>query len=251
MDFGLYRDAVEEGARLGAKSVKLNFLGEPLLHPRIVDMVHLASSLDLWVMMNTNAALLTRELGRAILKAGLTDIFFSFDSPYPEEYERVRAGASYGETLSNIEVFMAEKDRTGRRHVQTRASMVLPEDPAGRETIKRDYVRLFRSMGVAEIGFGLPTVMGRDYAPLNEGLEFVCPDLFRRIFVFRDGAAGPCCGDWERRLVVGDLGRQSISGIWHSPEYSELRGKHLAGAFMAVPACRSCSVPYLSDAGDP
>jgi MoaA/NifB/PqqE/SkfB family radical SAM enzyme len=251
MDMGLYRSAVEEGARLGARSVKLNFLGEPLLHPRILDMVRLASSLDLWVMMNTNAALLTPDLSRGLLRAGLTDIFFSFDSPYPEEYERVRLGASYEKTLSNIRAFMEAKGRMGLGHVQTRASMVLPEDPEGREEVKRDYVRLFRSLGVAEVGFGLPTVMGRDYAPLNEGLRFVCPDLFRRIFVFRDGAAGPCCGDWERRLVVGDLGKQTIGEIWRSPEYAELRGRHVSGSFMDVPACRSCSVPYLSAAGDP
>jgi hypothetical protein len=251
MDLGLYREAVREGARLGVRSVKLNFLGEPLLHPDILAMARLASELGLWVMMNTNATLLTPALGRALLEAGLTDVFFSFDSPYREDYERIRTGASYEGTLSNIRAFMEAKEALGLRHVQTRASMVLPEDPAGRDRVKRDYVRLFRSMGVAEVGFGLPTVMGRDYAPLNEGLGFACPDLFRRVFVFRDGVAGPCCGDWERRLVVGDLASGTLEGIWLSDAYAELRGKHLAGRFRDVPACRSCSVPYLSAAGDP
>ncbi|MDR1312171.1 MAG: radical SAM protein, partial [Deltaproteobacteria bacterium] len=274
MGFDLYSAAVGEGARLGARSVKLNFLGEPLLHPDIVRMVRLASGLGLWVMMNTNAALLSPELGRGLLEAGLTDLFFSFDSPYREEYERVRVGASYDRTLGNIRAFMEAKERMGFKHVQTRASMVLPEllegpggpggtvsdgaerhgDPGGlegREAAKRDFIRLFRSMGVAEVGFGLPTVMGMDYAPLNRGLKFVCPDLFRRVFVFRDGMAGPCCGDWERKLVVGEAGKQSIEEIWRSPVYAELRGRHLAGDFEGVPACRACSVPYLSAAAEP
>ncbi|MDR3155016.1 MAG: radical SAM protein [Deltaproteobacteria bacterium] len=251
MDLGLYRELVGEAARLGARSVKLNFLGEPLLHPEITEMVRLASAAGLWVMMNTNAALLDPEASRALLEAGLTDVFFSFDSPYPEEYERVRRGASYAGTLANIRGFMEIRDRLGLRHVQTRASMVLPEDPEGREGAKRDYVRLFRGLGVAEVGFGLPTVMGRDYAPLNEGLDFACPDLFRRVFVFRDGVAGPCCGDWERRLVVGNAKDSPLAAVWKSEAYSLLRERHLTGRFRDEPACRSCSVPYLSSLGEP
>jgi MoaA/NifB/PqqE/SkfB family radical SAM enzyme len=249
MDPGLFRETASEGARLGARSVKMNFLGEPLLHPHVVELVAYAASLGLWVMMNTNAVLLSPALSRDLLEAGLTDVFFSFDSPYREEYERIRRGASYDRTLSNIRAFMEAKEALGLRYVQTRASMVLPEDPAGRGRAEVDYVRLFRDLGVAEVGFGLPTVMGRDYAPLNGGLDFVCPDLFRRVFVFHDGVAGPCCGDWERRLVVGDARKSSVSEIWKSPAYERLRSRHLAGAFAEVPACLCCSVPYLSTAG--
>jgi hypothetical protein len=129
--------------------------------------------------------------------------------------------------------------------------MVLPEDPAGRGRIKRDFAALFRSLGVAEVGFGLPTVMGRDYAAVNDVPGFACPDIFRRLFVFRDGVAGPCCGDWERRLVMGDAGREGIAGIWGGEAYAVLRAAHREARYRDVPACRSCSVPYLSAAGDP
>jgi uncharacterized Fe-S cluster-containing radical SAM superfamily protein len=248
MEIPLYRRLIDEGAEKGLQSVKLNFLGEPLLHPQIAEMVSIASQKGLWVMLNTNAVLLSGDLSERLIAAGLTDIFFSFDSPYEAEYERVRRGASYAKTLANIRGFMAALRASGRRHVQTRASMVLPESPEGREKIKRDYTQLFRGLGVAEIGFGLPTVVDRDYSKLPAPEGFVCPDLFRRVFVFSDGAAGPCCGDWERRLIVGSAGPggSALSEIWRSEAYRGLRERHLSGQYKAVPACRACSVPHLS-----
>jgi pyruvate-formate lyase-activating enzyme len=246
MDMALYRLLIEEGRAKGLRSVKLNFLGEPLLYPHITDMVAIASQAGLWVMMNTNAVALGPDLSRKLLESGLTDIFFSFDSPYPEEYERIRLGASYSRTLENIRSFMAIKEELGCSGVQTRASLVLPEAEEGREDLKRDYIKLFRDLKVAEIGFGLPTVMGRDYAPLNPEGAFACPDLFRRLFVFSDGQCGPCCGDWERRLIVGQAGSSPISAIWGGEACRELRKAHLSGAYRDIPACRGCSVPYLS-----
>jgi MoaA/NifB/PqqE/SkfB family radical SAM enzyme len=246
MTMELYRRLIDEGRRSGLRSVKLNFLGEPLLHPRLTEMVGLAAEAGLWVMINTNAAALTPKLSRELLQAGLTDVFFSFDSPYREEYEAIRVGADYGQVLDNIAVFMAEKEALGLRGVQTRASMVLPEGLEDLERLKGDYIRLFRDLKVAEIGFGLPTVMGRDYSALGPAEGFVCPDLFRRLFVFNDGVCGPCCGDWERRLTVGDAGERSLGEIWGGPELTALRAAHLARRHGDVPACRDCSVPYLS-----
>lgn len=252
MDFSLYEKLIEEGADNGLQSVKLNFLGEPLMYPRLTDMVRLAASRGLWVMINTNATLLTEKLSASLLEAGLTDIFFSFDSPYEKEYEAVRIGAAYRRTLDNIGTFMAVKDSLGKREIQTRASMVLPENQseAALEKIKADYIKLFRDLKVAEIGFGLPSVMGLDYEK-EYGLfpGFVCPDLFRRLFVFWDGPAGPCCGDWERRLIMGDAWTESLAGIWRGPAYERLREAHTSGRYESIGACRACSVPYLSTVG--
>jgi len=248
MDFGFYENLVAEGAANGLKSVKLNFLGEPLLYARLGDMVRLAARSGLWVMINTNATLLTEEKSAELLEAGLSDIFFSFDSPYPTEYEKIRVGAKFDRTLGNIEKFMAVKEKMGRLEVQTRASMVLPELPeAETEKIKGDYLKLFRDLKVAEIGFGLPSVMGLDYEK-TYGLfpGFVCPDLFRRMFVFWDGPVGPCCGDWERRLIVGQARAAGLKDIWLGPAYQKLRRAHSTGHYEEISACRECSVPYLS-----
>jgi hypothetical protein len=250
MDLGLYRKLIDESAEAGLKSVKLNFLGEPLMFPAISEMVALAAARGLWVMINTNAVLLTARMSRELLKAGLTDIFFSFDSPYPEAYEAVRVGATYSQVLANVQTFMDIKDELGLKAVQTRASMVLPEGNDDElKQVKADYIRLFRDLKVAEIGFGLPSVLDCDYRKLSAPSNFKCPDLFRRMFVFNDGVCGPCCGDWERKLVVGEAGTTSLADIWRGAEYQRLRRYHLEGRYREIEACAACSVPYLSAQG--
>ena len=88
--------------------------------------------------------------------------------------------------------------------------------------------------------------MGRDYRSLPAPERFVCPDLFRRMFVFNDGVVGPCCGDWERLLVVGDASAETLSAIWRGEPYQRLRRAHLEGRYREVEACAACSVPHLS-----
>jgi hypothetical protein len=246
IELALYAKIMNQAVGQDLKSVKLNFLGEPLLHPLLAEMVALASQMGLWVMINTNGVALSEKLSKKLLTAGLTDIFFSFDSPYRQEYETIRVGANYDQVLKNIASFMAIKDQLGLKGVQTRASMVLDEESAHLEEIKSDYIKLFRDLKVAEIGFGLPTVMGRDYASLPAPEGFICPDLFRRLFIFNDGLCGPCCGDWERRLIVGDVNTESIAEIWNGQAYQRLRQAHLSGHYRDIPACRDCSVPYLA-----
>jgi hypothetical protein len=215
--------------------------------PGLADMVRRAAGAGLWVMLNTNATLLTEGLSEDLLAAGLTDIFFSFDSPYRAEYEKARPGANYDQVLDNIRTFMAARDSLGPKAVQTRASMILAEETENRARIQDDYIRLFRGLGVAEIGFGLASAVGRDYGR-DFGLQpgFVCPDLFRRLFVFWDGPAGPCCGDWDRRLLVGRADQKTLGAIWRGDAYKKLRTAHLSGRYGDIPACRACSVPYLS-----
>ena len=246
MDFGLFRSVIDQAADGGVYSLKLNYLGEPLLHPRVVDMVGYAKSRGLEVMMNTNATLLSVKMARSLLEAGLDDIFFSVDSPYPEEYEGIRIGARFEQVIQNIQTFVEIKEDLGFNHVQTRVSMVVGVDENSSQ-VRADFKALFHGLGVAEIGFGLKTEMGLDYwnqyGPIP---DFVCRDPYHRMFVFWDGLIGPCCGEWERGYIVGDANSEPLGKVWHNDRYKRLREAHESGRYHDIPICRNCSVPWLS-----
>ena len=247
MDLALFKRVIDQGAAHGAYSIKLNYLGEPLLHPRVVDMVAYASRQGLEVMMNTNAVLLTPEMSRRLLDAGVADIFFSVDSPYPAEYEAIRVGADFHKVISNIGLFVDLKDRGGFHHVQTRVSMVLDPHEPDPQRVREDFRLLFTSLGVAEIGFGLPTDMKVDYWKKYGRIDgFTCRDIYQRLFVFWDGAIGPCCGEWERGYLVGDARYDDLAQVWNSEKYRALRRAHEERQYETVKICRACSVPWLS-----
>lgn len=78
-------------------------LGEPLLHPHIVEMVALAKSLGARTDLITNGLLLTRELARDLVAAGLDRLTVSIDGISAEANADVRSGADLAAVLRNIE----------------------------------------------------------------------------------------------------------------------------------------------------
>ena len=77
-------------------------LGEPLLHPRFLDMVRLAKERGFRVEVTTNALLLEEELADALAVAGLDQLVVSIDGASAEAFGRVRSGASLARVVENV-----------------------------------------------------------------------------------------------------------------------------------------------------
>jgi MoaA/NifB/PqqE/SkfB family radical SAM enzyme len=77
-------------------------LGEPLLHPRFLDMVRLAKVRGLRAEVTTNALLLDDALAGGLLRAGLDQLVVSIDGASAEAFGRVRSGASLDKVVENV-----------------------------------------------------------------------------------------------------------------------------------------------------
>jgi len=86
-------------------SVFIGGLGEPLLHPNIVDMVRRIKNMGTTVEMITNGTLLTREISQQLCKARLDMLWVSLDGAKPESYADVRLGAALPQVLENMANF--------------------------------------------------------------------------------------------------------------------------------------------------
>ena len=76
--------------------------GEPLLHPRFLDMVRLAKERGLRAEVTTNALLLSPELAAGLRAAGLDQLVVSIDGTSAETFSRVRPGASLQRVVENV-----------------------------------------------------------------------------------------------------------------------------------------------------
>ena len=248
MTWELYTSLINQAAQGGAYSVKLNLLGEPLLHPQVLKQVMFAHQSGLYVMMNTNAVLLDQEMAHGLLEAGIDDVFLSVDSWEKDSYEAIRPGACFETVLKNIENFICLKNKMGLSNVRTRASMVTD---LGHPTTDRElaaYSALMNSLGVDEIGFGPEDDHLTDHTDHNMSLgnsPFVCDQIYQRMFITWDGVMVPCCGHWERKYTLGSALEIDLSQAWLSSGYRKLRQAHEGGNFQAISICRSCSVPFL------
>ena len=79
--------------------------GEPLSHPEIIEMVFRAKKAGATVKLITNGILLTPEMSRELLEAGIDFIWISIDGATPESYADIRLGAALPRVLHNIKQF--------------------------------------------------------------------------------------------------------------------------------------------------
>jgi len=79
--------------------------GEPLFHPRIVEMVARTKALGASVEIVTNATLLTADLSQELITAGIDVLWVSLDGATPESYDDIRLGAMLPQVLENVTHF--------------------------------------------------------------------------------------------------------------------------------------------------
>ena len=103
MDEKTFERAVE-GLRIFSPPPVILFggFGEPLFHSGIVAMVSKAKCIGSPVELITNGTLLTEELSRQLIEAGLDVLWVSLDGATPESYADIRLGALLPEVLANV-----------------------------------------------------------------------------------------------------------------------------------------------------
>jgi MoaA/NifB/PqqE/SkfB family radical SAM enzyme len=80
--------------------------GEPLAHPRIVEFVSRTKAAGAnRVELITNGCLLSQDMARSLIEAGLDMLWVSLDGIRPESYSDVRLGALLPQVLENLRGF--------------------------------------------------------------------------------------------------------------------------------------------------
>ncbi len=237
-----FKYIIDQGSENSLCSIKLNYLGEPLVHPNLVEMVRYAKDKGIVdVMFNTNGALLTEKVSKHLLDAGLDKLFLSFDSPDEEQYEQIRIGAKYEVVLENIQNFFKLKVEK-YPHVQVRVSMVMMSDDP---EVKKDFVLLFEDTADA-VGFDeYRDTDDTSKKPVIHG--FACSQLYQRMFLRLNGDVSVCCADNRGEYIVGNWKRESLKDIWHNDRYSTIRKLHKGGLYHTLAMCSACTIPLAQN----
>lgn len=246
MNFDLYKKIIDEAVAIGVYAVKLNWRGEPLMHPRVVEMVRYAKDKGIIdIMFNTNGVLLSEKMSEDLIEAGIDKILISFDSIKKDRFEKYRAGADFDKVMNNVITLKNVNDRTGHK-VETRVSKVSFKET---EDENEEYNNLFGKI--------VDKVAYLDYIPYGEkdfgkpvdrtykDFKFACSQLWNRLFVSWDGKYAMCCCDTKEVDILGDAYTQTIQDIWLGEKLKIVRAKHQEGNWFDVEQCRSCYSPYL------
>jgi tungsten cofactor oxidoreducase radical SAM maturase len=113
MEMGLFEQLVAQTEAFPElKRVVFSGLGEPLVHPQILEMIRLVRQRGLAVTLGTNGILMDRAMSRELVELGVDRLVVSLDGVRPETYAGVR-GTLLSTVLDQIRGLNEEKQAHG------------------------------------------------------------------------------------------------------------------------------------------
>tara|TARA_Y100000294_G_scaffold158093_1_gene160142 strand:+ start:266 stop:1429 length:1164 start_codon:yes stop_codon:yes gene_type:complete len=236
MPFALYREIIDqiEGK---VEAVTLACRGEPLINKDFVKMMEYSAHKFLGFKINTNASLLTEKKCHAILSSmNVGTIVFSVDSDNEEMYEKIRVNGKFKKVFKNIVKFKEIKEKYySDSKMITRISGVHINSEQDFKAIET-----FWAKHVDQVALINYFPWENAYENKKNDITAPCGDLWRRIFIWSSGLVNSCDYDYKGILSIGNVMRASVSSIWRSDVYENLRRKHLEGQRNSLAPCSQC-----------
>ncbi len=247
------------------KTLSLYKDGEPLLNPRLADMVALARkrAVAKKIVVLTNASLLTRERAVALIEAGLDVIRISVEHVSSEGYRRhTQVFGDYGRIVENVRTLREERDRRGAPLFIAAKLIDLDLSPEELGIFSRDFAPLCDEIGrttaqgwshsdLFDFTLGTNPAVSLDGHTALKPERVACPFPFYMLAVNANGVVSPCVDDWTQKAMVGDANTESLQEIWNGPRLRAFRLMHLTGERGRNEACGPCrciqGIPEDSD----
>jgi len=241
------------------KAIDLFGMGEPLLNPRIADMIcslkNLKGSPEVRII--TNASLLNETMSRKLIDAGLDRITISVEGLSDEAYQKFcGVNIEFNNIVKNVEAFYKLSRGTAARI----AVKVISASLDGKTGVQ-DFYRIFSPIsdyhsieeiqetwpefeaikpGVSEDNeYEYVTSNARCYQP-GTSRGGICSFPFTDMIIRANGAVCACCVDWKFATQYGDVNQERLTEIWNGKKHIEFQLAHLNGSIPKDSFCGGC-----------
>jgi len=245
MDIALFHRIIDDASGIGVKWIFLFLHGEPMLHPRIIEMIRYIKSKGLALHLTTNGVPINEEQIRGLLGSGVDNadhVSLSVFGASKEVHDRIVRREYYEKAVENISLLLdlRKKLRVNGPVVETIFYRMPENEHEEREFVKKwrgvvDHVRLGGDISQSFSKYkldGKPPTVRTD----------VCINLWEKMTVFWNGDVTMCCQDVDGDWVLGNLGGQSIREIWNSRELLAIKRAHKGKQFERHPLCYICDM---------
>lgn len=243
MDFGLFKNIIDDASEIGVKRIHLFLHGESLLHPRITDMIRYIKSNSLGMTMHTNGMLFNREMIKDILYSGINSgdyITFSILGYSKDVHEKIMDKINHDKVVKNLLDFIKlRKEYKINGPVLEVIFFRMPEN----ENEEKQFVKYWSSI-VDHVHPGREiTNSFAEYKTEGNSIPIrkkTCKLLWERMAIYWNGDVTVCCQDLDGDFVMGNLREKSIKEIWSSEKMQYIRKIHKTGNFEKFSLCTRC-----------
>ena len=244
INFELYKSIIDQAVKLDVPSVKLIWRGEPLLHPKVKELIQYAKESGIIeVIINTNGTNLNEKKAHELIDSGLDQLIYSFDGGTKETYEKMRPGRfkknKFEDVYGNIKNFAEIKKKRNSKFPITKIQMVMTKDTRNEidnfHKIFNDIVDDVTVTQYNERGGGINDLSEKIKEKIIEYLTnnslpsstpymvdidnniFVslkrkpCEQIYQRLMVTYSGRVGMCCHDWGASHGIGYLSNEAFN----------------------------------------
>ena len=236
MSFDLFKKIVDECAELGITHVRVHNYGEPFIDRRLVEKVRYAKSKGIQeVGMISNGSLISEDVARAMIEAGLDAINISVDAGGRDVFESTRIGLKYDKVIGNVERLVRLRAELGRRRPKLILSFVRQNNSADEQAFIEHWKGIADKIHITDLHNWAGT-LNRE-----SDVTYPCYRPWLTFTVLWDGRVSLCCADFDGRTVLGDLNTSTIQEVWNAEPYRKARRMHLESGGPEI--CRSCDLP--------
>lgn len=243
MNYDLFQKILDDASEAGVKRIHLYLHGEPMLYPRIIDMIRDIKAKKIGITLTTNGMFLDKNKIELLLDAGmniLDHITFSVLGFSKEVHEKIMVGVNHEKVKENILTF-AQLRGTHKMSgpILQIAFYQMPENEMEKKDLNKywhgivDHVRIEDNISKQFSSFGDPEV----HIPIRKK---TCKNLWERMTVYWNGDVTACIADIDGKFIFGNLGEKSIKEIWNCEELQFVKGMHREQNFKALDLCTNC-----------
>lgn len=244
LDVALHNKMVDEVREHGkgyTQQIRYTANGEPLLHPKIYEMLTYAGNYsDNFVSLTTNGSPLTEKNVKKLIDANIDMIDISLDAYHSDTYDIVRVGGKLSKVKENVLNLIDYRNEI-KSKLKIVVSFVKQKE---NENEVEDFDKFWKEKGVDFVIIrNLHTAGGAIQENITLPEHFKrkpCVYPWERIILNSKGQLGFCPTDWTGESEIIDYRKTTIKELWDSEYYRSLRQMHLDDNFSACHICKKC-----------
>ena len=258
-----------------AHTVQFYFQGEPLLNPRLPELIREVAQQGLYTIVSTNAQALDRAMAKRLVVSGLHRIIISMDGLSQSSYEAYRKGGSVEKARAAIRYLREEREIARRQRLSSgdypiiELQCLLLRSNEREQALMRKTYRLlgadrltFKTAQFYDYHYGNPLMPTRDrdrrYEQCADGTYRMKRHPLRRLWhaltgispcyrlwagcvLTTNGDVLPCCYDKSHAHAYGNIHHASLPTLFRSRQADTFRRTAIRAPFQQAPEiCQNC-----------
>ena len=240
------------------KFLSMTGMGESLLDRNLSKKIRLAKELKFQgIGFTTNCTELNEARSKEILHAGLDTLICSIDGIHKKTHELIRQGTDFDKVVGNVKNFLRIRNQlkvsTKVRIRFVRQKINQHEWPEfanfWNTQISKDLGDIVVKFDVINWGGTLENYdkLAADNSNIDISTNFICEDIFERMWIYSNGEVSLCCGDDSGFYKMGNVIDSDPIEIYNNKTFNHYRKMMNNKKFFELKHCRECKIPMARE----